>query len=312
MFNMRNRKKATLQAGTAAGLSIAAGGAAGHVGDKTISYRRTGKVLWGLWMTMMSLQWLLMATSLLMVLITFFCMRSQYQPLHDRDQQWLQVPRCSCLVYPSLSTRCCSQATDHALLRDSIPRQGGVLYGALTRTNVDCMDRLAVAYSVAFLCANGLFLLLWAVSLSWLMGIVFFLPLALSVGVGVRVVIVAGSVICMRKLVEDGLRSASLPERVKSFFLRPLNALIGWVDKERGGGRQGLFGVYCAAAVATVLSPLIVYSTWAMFFIYAGNSTSDVMTLLKLAYEHAFGTFINVRFSWWHSISTSPMLLPYY
>ena len=45
-----------------------------------------------------------------------------------------------------------------------------------------------------------------------------------------------------------------------------------------------------------VISPWVVYSTWLMMFIYAGNPTHEVMDLLALEYEHCFAVFRGVRF----------------
>ena len=41
---------------------------------------------------------------------------------------------------------------------------------------------------------------------------------------------------------------------------------------------------------------MVVYSTWLMMFIYAGNPTHEVMDLLALEYEHCFAVFRGVRF----------------
>ena len=54
------------------------------------------------------------------------------------------------------------------------------------------------------------------------------------------------------------------------------------------------FILICIALMS--LSPMVVYSTWLMMFIYAGNPTHEVMDLLALEYKHCFAVFRGVRF----------------
>ena len=141
-------------------------------------------------------------------------------------------------------------------------------------------------------------------SLSVLIGIVFYTPLLLCV---------AGpfALLCaIAFLIEKTIGTCDLERRgsIVRLTLETLKSALAWASKETFGygvdeeenrnmkKSEGLAVGIMAMVFLMLIAPLIIYSTWTMMFIYAGSSTSGVMDFIALTYKHCIGVFLGLEF----------------
>ena len=128
--------------------------------------------------------------------------------------------------------------------------------------------------------------------MSWTVALTFFLPLTLCIAVFVA------AVLGLLVLVERRIGAIDLEGRGKIVRVpvESLRGMIGWAGNATEGDDNYFTFPILICIVAMTLSPLVIYGTWTMMFIYAGNSTDEVMDLLALEYKHCFAVFLGARF----------------
>ena len=270
-----------------------------------------GLLLFVAWMFMLLLQWFAMFSSTLMVVFAFFSMRSQYEHcLVDMSNGYKLIGVVAGLTFPLQPVFLAKQAV--MLVYFLLMIQGLKVWRAMFQGGDDMdsgsasisfwaslcsMDGALAVYLGAFLLFNGAFVVAWLLSLSVTVGLVFFIPLTLVIAA--VVIAIVGLLFAFAAYV---IGDADFKESI--FIVRlpmeSLKSMVGWIgvfNQENSGDKAGTFGNPILACIALMaLSPLVVYSTWLMMFIYAGNPTHEVMDLLALEYKHCFAMFRGVRF----------------
>jgi len=159
------------------------------------------------------------------------------------------------------------------------------------------MDGALAVYLGAFLLFNGAFVVAWLLSLSFTVGLVFFLPLTLVIAAVVIAIVGLLFAFAAYVIGDTDFKKSIFIVRLP---MESLKSMVGWIaafNQERGTAKAFTFGFPILVCIALMsLSPLVVYSTWLMMFIYAGNPTHEVMDLLALEYKHCFAVFRGVRF----------------
>ena len=252
------------------------------------------KFLWQLWMAMIVLQWLVMASSLLMVPLAFFSLRRQYWGCMtevSNGDKMLDVV--AVITFPFQPVCLAKQGV--MLCYIVVGALGGYVYQATTNVDMAWLTtKLYDKYWDAVVCFIFIFALFWFGSLSWTLGLVFFLPLALFMAAGVGLICFVG------RFTADKLHKLELEGRSKiaRVAVESLQAMLFamhiYVDEQEQHTSLGTT-LYLFAALM-ILSPLVVYSTLAMTFVYAGNPTHAVMDLVADIYQHAFAVFRGARF----------------
>jgi len=159
-------------------------------------------------------------------------------------------------------------------------------------TTEDKTQKFVRYYGLAGGGFNLIFAILWVLSMSWTVALTFFLPLTLCIAVFVA------AVLGLLVLVERRIGAIDLEGRgeIVRVPVDSLRGMIGWAGNATEGFDNYFTFPILICIVAMALSPLVIYGTWTMMFIYAGNSTDEVMDLLALEYKHCFAVFLGARF----------------
>ena len=132
------------------------------------------------------------------------------------------------------------------------------------------------------------FLALWVISLSWVFGLVFFLPVCL---VAFCLHLVTMKAMCSgyswleKKRVQSKLKGVK-KEVLNTLWWAPHDFLATWGKKS--GEHTPFTFILMIAYAPLVLSPLIVFGALMAVHVYAGHSPEDNMELVRLVYEFTY------------------------